>query len=355
MKTKLQQILEPKLPAMIDSAHEVLQDRRPRQHLGGSIIGHECERYLWLSFRWAKFKAFPGRILRLFRRGQNEEEQIAHDLRLAGCEVLTVDPETDRQFRVEEVDGHFGGSLDGAARNIPEAPTKPHVIEMKTHNDKSFKALEKDGVKKSKFVHWAQMQVYMLLRKTDRALYIAINKNDDSYYTERVKLDIEAGNSLIAKARRIIYAVDPPERIGPPTLFTCKWCDMYKVCHGTAVPDMNCRTCIFSIPKPDGDGRWFCSKHNEDLSFIKQTRGCDQHRYRPGMLDSWATFTGEDENSHYYDLKKGKGKFSNGVRRDFGFPSAEMQYLDGKALVDPELNELRKQGAVIDAFKDGDL
>jgi hypothetical protein len=49
--------------------------------------------------------------------------------------------------------------------------------------------LEKKGVKVSKPMHWAQMQVYMLGTKIERALYVAVCKDDDRIYTERVKYD----------------------------------------------------------------------------------------------------------------------------------------------------------------------
>ena len=96
--------------AAIDAAHEARQEL-PRPHMGASIIGHKCERWIWLSFRWAVVEKFPGRILRLFRRGQMEEAIVHEDLRLAGCKVQTIDPATRKQYRFD--DGHFGGSCDG--------------------------------------------------------------------------------------------------------------------------------------------------------------------------------------------------------------------------------------------------
>ena len=40
--------------------YEKTADRQGRPHLGASEIGHECDRYLWLSFRWAKPAAPAG-------------------------------------------------------------------------------------------------------------------------------------------------------------------------------------------------------------------------------------------------------------------------------------------------------
>jgi len=74
------------ISALIDAAHERRQEP-PRPHLGSSLLGHPCDRYLWLNFRWAVQEEFSGRILRLFRRGQLEENQIVSDLRSIGIDI----------------------------------------------------------------------------------------------------------------------------------------------------------------------------------------------------------------------------------------------------------------------------
>ena len=52
------------IQALIDKHHESLAEP-PRPHMGCSQLGHPCDRWLWLSFRWAIQPQFPGRILRL--------------------------------------------------------------------------------------------------------------------------------------------------------------------------------------------------------------------------------------------------------------------------------------------------
>ena len=59
---------EHSIQAKIDKHHESLAEP-PRPHMGCSQLGHPCDRWLWLSFRWAVQSQFPGRILRLFRGG----------------------------------------------------------------------------------------------------------------------------------------------------------------------------------------------------------------------------------------------------------------------------------------------
>jgi hypothetical protein len=128
---------------LIDQYHKA-QSERPRPHMGCSALGHPCDRWLWLNFRWAVVEEFEGRILRLFRRGQNEEEIIVRDLRNVGIDIRSS------QARVN-FGSHVSGSLDGIVESgIPEAPKKRHVAEFKTHSKKSFDDMVNHGVTTSK-------------------------------------------------------------------------------------------------------------------------------------------------------------------------------------------------------------
>ena len=112
-------LLAEKTLSAIDQAIESDQDQAPgRAHLGASIIGRECSRELWYTFRWVAKKLHQARILRLFSRGQNEEERFNEYLRQGGLTVWDTDPETGEQWRISDVHGHFGGSLDGVVLGL---------------------------------------------------------------------------------------------------------------------------------------------------------------------------------------------------------------------------------------------
>lgn len=270
------------MAAAIDAAHEAQQEP-PRPHLGASMIGHACERWIWLSFRWAVVEKFPGRVLRLFRRGQREESMVHEDLRMIGCQVSTINPETRKQWRFD--DGHFGGSCDGIITSgVPEARKTQHALEIKTHSKKSFDDLEKHGVQKSEPQHWAQMQVYMAAFELDRALYYAVCKDDDRIYTERVDRDAKASFELFAKAQRIATADRMPEPLSvDPTWYECKWCAAHDLCHGSKlVRQVNCRTCAHSTA--ERDGRWTCAHWGMDIPDVDAQRaGCDSHVLHPDL------------------------------------------------------------------------
>lgn len=293
--------------AAIHRAYEEANDEDRRGYLGASIIGKECERELWLYFRWAtEPEKFDGRMLRLFQTGHREEARMVDDLRRAGVEVWDVDPRTGKQFSISNLGGHFKGHLDGVALGILEAPKTPHVLELKTHNTKSFTALRNQGVRKAKPEHYAQMQIYMHHMDLKRAFYLAHNKDTDELYAERIEYDAVAAIGYLARAERIITDERPPARLhGDPEKWPCMFCSQRWTCHGLAWAPRNCRTCLHSSPQMDGDGRWTCARDGRDLSREDQAAGCIHHLYIPDLVPGLQVDADLDRGTVTYELDDG--------------------------------------------------
>jgi hypothetical protein len=281
---KLPESTQPTKDAILKHYESNQEDSR-RAHLGGSLINDDCERKLWYIFRWTKRIYHNGRLLMLFSRGHEEEPRLINHLRKAGITVFEIDNETGEQFEYSACGGHFGCSLDGVAKGILEAPKTPHLLEFKTHNDKSFKELTDKGVEKAKPLHFGQMQAYMYLSGLTRAFYMAVNKNDDSIYTERLKIDKLFGKKLLERALRVITADRPPERMtNKPDFYKCKFCDYQDQCHYDQVSEVNCRTCVHSTAEVDGQARWSCALYSIDISEENQRRGCESHLFIPDLI-----------------------------------------------------------------------
>ena len=269
--------------ALIDAHHESKREK-PRPHLGGSMLGHHCDRWLWLSFRWAVVEQFPGRILRLFRRGHNEESTVVDDLRAIGCDITDHEAEGG-QWRVD-FGKHVSGSIDGAiTQGLPESPKTKHLLEIKTHSKKSFDDLEKKGVEKSKPMHWAQMQVYMAGTGLERAFYAAVCKDDDRYYFERVCYDEAAANSFIERGHNMTMSNRMPEPcIGAMAdWYQCKFCAAHSFCHGDqTAKEINCRTCAHYTAKPDSTSH--CARWDATIPLEAQYDGCPSHVVHPDLI-----------------------------------------------------------------------
>ena len=265
---------------LIDKSHEN-RVSKPRPHLGASMLGGPCERWMWLSFRWAVQPTFPGRVLRLFRRGHQEEANIIADLRSIGVMVQN----TEEQISVD-FGSHVSGSIDAIIEGgVPEAMNKRHIGEFKTHSSKSFKDVEAKGVEKSKPEHYAQMQIYMHGTGIDRALYVAVCKDNDRLYTERVRYDKEMAEKLVARGKRIALSERMPPPISTdPSWFQCKFCDAHSFCHETHLTKhVNCRTCAHSTPKEDST--WRCEQYDADnVLYQYQYAGCEAHTLHPDLV-----------------------------------------------------------------------
>lgn len=277
-----------------------------RTYLGASMLGNDCRRAVWYKFRWAHPpEEFSPRMLRLFNTGHREEARIIDDLRSEGISIF------GEQQGFRALGGHLCGHIDGVAGGLPETPKTLHILEVKTHNDKSFKTLLIGGVRKSKSMHYVQMMLYMHFLDYKRALYLAVNKNDDSIYTERIEYDKKVAAHLVDLAQTIIQAPFAPPKLHEnpeaPAAYVCGWCPAKGVCHERASARRNCRTCISSTAVIDGsDGQWRCDHWHKPLTLDEQRAGCPEHRYIPDLVAGRQVDADPDKRTVTYQMDSGK-------------------------------------------------
>lgn len=292
-----------------------------RNHLGASELGEECWRKLWYGFHWVKKEPFSGRMLRLFNVGHSAEPRFISYLRGIGFEVkefsnpvLHYHPESGcyfygetfnpgdglvhdvsdsavhiaeaakrdikpNQFRIIGAKGHYGGSLDGMCKAPIRYQLSTDMVllnEYKTNNTGSgFSKVATDGVQKAKPRHYAQMSQYGFKYGLKYGLYMIENKNDSDITFKIVELDWNLGSQMERKAEEIIFAKEPPNRISDnPAYQACKWCDKAGVCHGSEVPQKNCRSCRHSSPVDNAE--WSCAIAQQNIPSDVIPLGCPQ-------------------------------------------------------------------------------
>jgi hypothetical protein len=316
-----QNLLSPTVEAIYRLYEEKNGDFR-RDHLGASLIGEACERSLWMTFRWCSDPHFEGRMLRLFETGTVEETRVIKNLKGIGIEIYPVDPTTGRQIHYGSSFGHYSGSLDGIARKFLEAPETWHVVEIKSSNLKSFDALKKNGVQKTKPLHFAQMQSYMKWSELERAMYLCVCKDTDEIWSEPIHYNAKFAKGLEDKAKRIIFSDVPLLKISEnPESYECKYCNHKETCHGGRLPEISCRTCCFATPTEDG--KWMCDAKGETLSSSAQRHFCDRHIIIPDLVPLKQTGVDADKELVIY------GKIINGPGH---VASVDMQgAIDGKS------------------------
>lgn len=221
------------------------QAQPPRNYIGASRLGEECLRKLGYEFHHApkdEGKEFKGRTLRIFERGHMGEDAMARRLRLAGFQLVTHRPDGNQigfgtGWNEERGCYTISGHLDGVITAAPdEAGMKvPALWENKCLGDSSFKDLVRKGVRASKPVYFAQMQLYMayLDLSENPGLFTAENGNTGEIYAELVPFDKSAAQEASDKGVRVVRSRSPeelPRVASKATDFRCKFCDYAERC-----------------------------------------------------------------------------------------------------------------------------
>ena len=200
----------------------------PRDYLGGSEVGHECERRLAYSFHKEPREAFPGRPLRRFRMGHIHEAETVTWLQNAGFKI----DHTQAGFSL--AGGKFKGHIDGvAALGGPLDLPYPLLFEHKVMKAVIWRAYVKHGLRTEHATYFGQVQIYMRQFALKHTLFGALNTDTSELHFELIPYDSAFAESLIEKAARILVSKSAGEftRIASvSTDFKCKWCPYREPC-----------------------------------------------------------------------------------------------------------------------------
>ncbi len=250
-----------------------------RSHLGASVIGNECLRYLFYHFRWMHRETFSAQMLRLFQVGHGLETRVRYWLTKIGFEFIDELDATQTQVRFSAINGHFGGSVDGIfiapLWGIPEST----LLECKTSKTGSeFDGLAKKGMRQHKEQHFIQNSTYGKGLGLKNVLYVCEDKNDSEWYFELLPLDEPTADAAYKKAEFIILeAKEPPQKISNKrNFFKCNMCSMQGICHDGLPTDINCRSCMNATPAPEG--QWYCNHWNQTIPKEAILNACPNHR-----------------------------------------------------------------------------
>ena len=235
--------------AAIDAARVATnQAAPPRSYLGGSRLGHACERALQFAFVKApkdKGADFDGRLLRIFGIGHALEDVAVAWLRGAGFDLYTRrgGGEHGEQFGFSVAGGRIRGHVDGVFAGGPTIPGMafPALWECKTMNAKSWRETSSKGVAAAKPIYAAQIAVYQAYMDAavpgvadNPALFTAINKDTAELHHELVPFNAELAQRMSDRGVRILAATVAGELLpriaAQPDHFECRFCPWSKRC-----------------------------------------------------------------------------------------------------------------------------
>ena len=220
----------------------------PRSYLGGSRLGHACERTLQFEFVKApkdEGADFDGRLLRIFGIGHALEDVAVAWLRGAGFDLYTRrgGGEHGEQFGFSLAGGRIRGHVDGVFAGGPTIPGMafPALWECKTMNAKAWRETSSKGVAVAKPIYAAQIAVYQAYMDAsvpgvadNPALFTAINKDTAELHHELVPFNAELAQRMSDRAVRILAATDAGELLprvaAQADHFECRFCPWAKRC-----------------------------------------------------------------------------------------------------------------------------
>lgn len=213
---------------LVDALSKLERIETPRDYIGASSVGDECQRKIWFQYTGAQANKVVGRQRMIYQTGHLLEKMILDDLELAGflserpCEGNNNLAVSCKGFEV------FRGHMDGliAINGVD------YILDIKTANDASFNRFVKHGLRSWSESYHDQLQAYMGMTGFKHAILLCLNKNTGEMHEETVNFNVVHYEFLINKAQQIAQAKSPPPRVSAnPMFFKCKMCSYSEVCH----------------------------------------------------------------------------------------------------------------------------
>jgi hypothetical protein len=291
-----------------------------RAYLGMSGVGHDCGLKVFYDFYWATTNQLDVKSLFRIQDGHASEAITARRLSSTPQIMLITKNNNGEQFEFKGIHGHFVGHIDGYIGGTQKWPTVFAVWENKCTKESNFnklnKLIEKFGMDSALHswspIYYVQAQMYMHHSECPRH-YTTVTTPGSREYTE-IYTEYNEGHAkdFIKFAEIIVTNKIPPPPIHDREIYPCNTCDHAGICHKGELPEVNCRTCIYSEALfANNKGEWMCHLKGETLSSVLMLKGCRDHLYDHHMLSHVATQIDSDCQSVTYEEKGSGEHFKN--------------------------------------------
>ena len=195
-----------------------------------SDLGNPCVRYhVYNRTRWGEKTLHNASLQSIFDLGNDFEQIALRELQEAGIRII----EQQRSF--EWKDYQITGHVDG----LVQVNGGAYPIEIKSMSPFVFDSIQDiNSLKKGKYGYLrkypTQLNLYMLMKNIDKAVFLFKNKSTGAYKEVWMDLDYELGEETLKRAEAINTAIandDLPLRIADDS--QCEDCPFVHIC----IPD----------------------------------------------------------------------------------------------------------------------
>lgn len=224
--------------AILDGSMEAKRAKQERrQYLGASAIGGDCERAIQFEFAGApRERDFKPDTLRKFDLGHCGEEVLRAWLCDAGFKLVQHNQRTGSLFSFSQLDGRFKGHPDGVFVDGPDLLKYPALWETKSTGAKTYREIERNGLKKARPGYYAQVAIYQAyLGLTENpAVFTVLNLDSGEVGVHLISFDAQVAQEMSDRAVRIVTATDAGELLPRPFAssddYRCRMCSFAARC-----------------------------------------------------------------------------------------------------------------------------
>lgn len=219
------------LSKLIEQSLETKSSEAPREYIGASSIGNDCNRAIWYSAKGYISSSVSARLKRTFDLGKLIESMLLEYLDyIPELKIIRPNTVNNQLACADNMMPYFSGHIDA----LIVAYGEEIILEIKSAKDDSFKKFIKDDLKQWSSHYYAQIQAYMGMYNKNKAIILVFNKDTSQLHHELVYADDLYYCELQQKARTIWEAVEPPERINKnPSFYKCVNCLYKETCHAS--------------------------------------------------------------------------------------------------------------------------
>lgn len=203
--------------------------------LRASRIGHSCDRHLWYSMMKVQEET-SDRTQLIFEIGKTLEPVIIQYLRNQGYRVKRnpLDGSREGLSMKIELEGNAIVAHPDCVLSSDES-SESILVDIKTMNDHSFRALKREGTKKSSPQYYAQLQIYAeALRRMNVEIsklgIAALNKNTAEVFIDTFDFDAESVGAILKRAEYIFNCKEAPSTGEHFEEWTCSYCGYSHLC-----------------------------------------------------------------------------------------------------------------------------
>lgn len=209
---------------------------------------------------WEQKELHDPKVQLIFDEGNNQEAQVLKDLAEAGIQV--IEQQSAFEWKQYDITGHLDGVIivDGVSVPVEIKSMDPNIFRQVN----SFEDFKKKPWTRS---YMAQIQIYMLSKNIDRAIFILKNKSTGELKQIEVALDYDLAEACLKTAEAInghLKAETLPDRI--TDIEKCAKCPFKLVC----LPEIS-----FGEPLKISDDPDFEKRIDKYLSMKEAAKECE--------------------------------------------------------------------------------